>query len=251
MIEYKISAASRVGCIRDNNEDMILVDDQFIRDAEITIDKTFSADDRYLLALADGMGGHNCGEIASSDTLHNLQFFFSDLPVGMSIGDFNESILEWLSSINHIIDAKGRMDAQYKNMGTTLVALAYYGREFYWMNCGDSRLYRYRNGQLTQLTTDHSLSNMLGQHAHSHIITNCIGGGCQTSFIDVVSFTSEVEENDLFLLCSDGLTDMLSDADIESYLAVGYSASQLCAAAEKAGGLDNVSVILARITSVN
>ena len=74
MIEYKISAASSVGCVRDNNEDMLLIDKQFVRDSKLDIDASFSQDQRYLLALADGMGGHNCGEVASSDTLHNLQF---------------------------------------------------------------------------------------------------------------------------------------------------------------------------------
>lgn len=249
-MEFMITAASRVGCVRNNNEDMLLVGDQFIRDNEISHTASLSRDDRYLLALADGMGGHNRGEVASSDTLHNLQFFFADLPVGLAIGDFNESMYEWLNSMNNIIDSKGRNDAQYKDMGTTLVALAYYGHEFYWMNCGDSRLYRYHNGVLTQLTTDHSLSNMLGQHAHSHVITNCIGGGCQTSYIDIVDCTPDVAEGDTFLLCSDGLTDMLSDGDIENMLNSGYTASQLCSAAERAGGFDNVSVILAHINSL-
>lgn len=251
MIEYNISASSTVGCVRDNNEDMLLVGNQFIRDDAKEMKVSFALDDRYLLALADGMGGHNRGEVASSDTLHNLQFFFNDLPSGLNISDFNESIYEWLSSMNNILESKGRSDAQYVNMGTTLVSLVYYGHEFFWMNCGDSRLYRLRNGELKQLTIDHSLSNMLGQHAHSHIITNCIGGGCKTSFIDIVDFTDDVAEGDTFMLCSDGLTDMLSDTDIENMLNAGVNASALCEAAERAGGLDNVSVILVNIVSIN
>lgn len=251
MIEYNISASSIVGCVRDNNEDMLLVGDQLIRDDAKELKASFSSDDRYLLALADGMGGHNRGEVASSDTLHNLQFFFNDLPLGLSIGDFNESIYEWLTSMNNILESKGRSDAQYVNMGTTLVGLVFYCHEFYWMNCGDSRLYRLRNGELKQLTVDHSLSNMLGQHAHSHIITNCIGGGCKTSFIDIMDFTADVAEGDTYMLCSDGLTDMLSDSDIENMLNAGSTASKLCEAAERAGGLDNISVILANITSIH
>jgi protein phosphatase len=250
MIEYKISAASSVGCVRDNNEDMLLIDKQFVRDSKLDIDASFSQDQRYLLALADGMGGHNCGEVASSDTLHNLQFYFNDIPTGLDVSGFNESIYEWLVSMNNTIEGKGNGDAQYKNMGTTLVSFVYYGHEFFWMNCGDSRLYRLHEGKLTQLTTDHSLSNMLGQHAHSHIITNCIGGGCKSSYIDIVKCTSEVAVGDTFLLCSDGLTDMLSDSDIENMMNAGYTADRLCVAAERAGGLDNVSVILAHIVSL-
>ncbi len=250
-MELTITAASHVGCIRTNNEDMLLVGNRFVRDDETSFDASFSMDDRYLLALADGMGGHNCGEVASEDTLHNLNFFFSDLPVGLNISEFYESVNGWLKSVNQFIDGKGRTDAQYRNMGTTLVAFVYYEHKFFWLNCGDSRLYRYHDGQLKQLTTDHSLSNMLGQKTHSNIITNCIGGGCRTNFIDVFDCTSEVEEGDTFLLCSDGLTDMVSDEDIATMLKGGCTASQLCSAAEQAGGLDNVSVILAHVHSLN
>ncbi len=244
---FNISASSRVGLVRDNNEDMLLVGSEYVRDGEITVQEEVSAQHRYLLALADGMGGHNCGEVASSDTLHNLQFFFSDIPAGLDVEHFNESIYEWLNSINHIIDSKGRTNTEYRNMGTTLVALAYYESNFYWMNCGDSRLYRLRDGKLQQLTTDHSLSNMLGEKTHSNVITNCIGGGCTTSYIDIVQCTADIESGDTIMLCSDGLTDMVEDADIERMLNEGREAADLCNAAEAAGGFDNVSVIVLRI----
>jgi protein phosphatase len=109
------------------------------------------------------------------------------------------------------------------------------------MNCGDSRLYRFRNGELTQLTSDHSLSNMLGSSHHSNIITNCIGGGCSTSFMDIVKITDDVKIGDVYLLCSDGLTDMLPDHVITKLLTDGADANKLCDAAVEAGGLDNVS----------
>ena len=75
-----ISAASRVGCIRTNNEDMLLVNDSYVRNGKMSTEVNMEEHDRYLLALADGMGGHQSGEVASSDVLHNLQFFFSDIP---------------------------------------------------------------------------------------------------------------------------------------------------------------------------
>jgi protein phosphatase len=247
MFLFSVTAASRVGCVRDNNEDMLLVGNMFVRDDKLEVVKELESSDRYLLALADGMGGHACGEVASSDVLHNLEFFYNDIPSGLSVENFNDSIYEWLGSICNIIDAKGHSAMQYRNMGTTLVALAYYEGDFYWLNCGDSRLYRFHDGQLTQLTTDHSLSNMMGQKVHSNVITNCIGGGCKTSYIDIVRCTSELQAGDAVLLCSDGLTDMLDDAIIERMLDEGKEAIDLCHAAEDAGGFDNVSAIVLRL----
>lgn len=247
MLKCNVTAASRVGCIRDNNEDMILVGDTFIRDDSLSETYEIDPSKRFLMALADGMGGHNSGEVASSDVLHNLQFFYSDIPSGLCAGDFNEVIYEWLTSMNNILEAKGRVEPALKDMGTTLVALALYENNFYWMNCGDSRLYRFRNGKLEQLSIDHSLSNLLGEKGHSNIITNCIGGGCDNSYIDIVKCTSDVKVGDMFLLCSDGLSDMVSDRMIENLLNDGADASQLCDEAENAGGLDNVSVAMITI----
>ena len=250
MLQLKVTADSRIGCVRPNNEDMLLIDDSFLRDDQLSTTITLGPNDRCLLALADGMGGHNSGDVASSDTLHNLHFFFNDMPSGLSMGDFNELIYEWLESINHIIDSKGHSSKDMREMGTTLVAMAYYEGQFCWMNCGDSRLYRFQDGQLTQLTTDHSLNTLLGSSKHSNMITNCIGGGCKTSFIDLMHFTSSVRPGDRFLLCSDGLNDMIPDAQIKQMLADGCSASALCLAAEAAGGYDNVSAIVITVNSL-
>lgn len=226
---------------------MVLVDQWCVRNGKVKTEVDTDTVDRYLLALADGMGGHNSGEVASSDVLHNLQFVFSDLPIGLDISAFNETIYEWLSSINNIVDSKGACDDRYTRMGTTLVAFAYYGREFYWMNCGDSRIYRYHDGKLTQLSTDHSLKTLVGDTEHSNIITNCIGGGCKHSFIDIVQCSADVLPGDSFLLCSDGLTDMLPDQRIAEMLAEGKNADALCNEAELAGGFDNVSAVIATI----
>ena len=87
----------------------------------------------------------------------------------------------------------------------------------------------------------HSLSNMLGSSKHSNIITNCIGGGSTSSFIDVVKFTDDVKPGDTYLLCTDGLSDMLPDSVISTLLATGSDANNLCDAAVAAGGYDNVT----------
>jgi len=247
MFKLTITADSRVGCVRTNNEDMILVNDVFVRDGAASAQVSIDHVDRYLLALADGMGGHKKGEVASSDVLHNLQFFFNDIPSNMEPGAFNETIVEWLESVNIMLDSKGRVDSRYRGMGTTLVALAFYSGHYYWMNCGDSRIYRFRDGQLTQLSTDHSLSNIMGGDCRSGLITNCIGGGCKTSYIDMMQITSSIASSDVYLLCSDGLSDMLSNDEIERLLAEGADATSLCNAAEEAGGSDNVSVVVVHV----
>lgn len=246
-MKLSISAASYVGCVRHNNEDMILVDDKFIRNGKHWTMVDTESCDRYLVALADGMGGHCSGEVASSEVLHNLQYYFSDLPTSLSIEDFNEAIYVWLESINNIIDSKGRCESRYAGMGTTLVAFAFYNKEFYWMNCGDSRFYRMHGRALQQVSTDHSLDNLTGGQGRSNVITNCIGGGCKTSFIDMVQYTSEVVPGDVLLLCSDGLTDMLSDMEILTLLENGADATKLCNAAELVGGFDNVSACVVKV----
>jgi protein phosphatase len=236
-----MTAASKVGCVRSQNEDMVLLGSHFVRNDAFSTRVDLTNSDRYIMAVADGMGGHNRGDVASSDALHNLEFYFHDLPTGLSPESIKDKFEDWLVSINNIIDSKGRSDEQYKGMGTTLVGLAFYEGQFYTLNCGDSRLYRFRDGDLTQLTSDHSLSNMLGSSQHSNVITNCIGGGATSSFIDIENITDEMQEGDVYMLCSDGLTDMLSDSIIFTLLSEGSDANKLCDAAVAAGGLDNVS----------
>ena len=241
MIGLEISSASRIGCVREQNEYLIFVDSHFVRDDDYKTQVTLNHEDRYIIAVADGMGGHNRGDVASSDALHNLQYYYHDIPSGLNVSEFNEAIVGWLEAINNFVASKGRADEQFKGMGTTLVGIAYYAGDFYSMNCGDSRLYRFRDGELMQLTTDHSLNTMLGSAKHSSIITNCIGGGCTHSFIDLVRMTDDIRPGDSFLLCSDGLTDMVSDKHITRLLVNGANANILCEAAIENGGLDNVS----------
>ena len=247
MMNLCVTAASRIGCVRSNNEDMILVGSSFIRNDAYRTDIGLDPQKRMLFAVADGMGGHKSGEVASSDALHNLHFFFNDIPVGLTAGEFNEMMVVWLDSINAIIDSKGRVDDRFKGMGTTLVGIAYYGGNFFSMNCGDSRLYRMRNGALQQLTTDHSLNNMLGSPEHSSVITNCIGGGCTHSYMDIVKLTDDILPSDIYLLCSDGLSDMLNDQQLEVLLKSGADADALCQAAVEAGGFDNVSACMIEV----
>ena len=241
MSRIVLTAASRVGCVRSNNEDMILAYDKFVRSEAYQTEFVTENMDRFVIALADGMGGHQAGEVASADSLANLQFFVNDLPKGLSSSEFNEMMVVWLDSVNKMISSKGQVDPSLSEMGTTLVAVVYYNDKYYWMNCGDSRLYRFRNGHLDQISIDHSLNNVQGIKKHSNVITNCIGAGCKSSFLDLYDFTDDFLLGDVYMICSDGLTDMVQDDDLESMLAEGASANRLCEAAIEAGGYDNVS----------
>ena len=250
MSKIVLTAASRVGNVRSNNEDMILAYDRFIRS---DIYQTVLAPenlDRFIVAVADGMGGHNAGEVASELVLQNLKFYFNDLPKGLTSGELEEVMNEWLQSIHQTVNARGRANKSMSEMGTTLVGLIYYGKRFFWLNCGDSRLYRLRDGQLELLTTDHSLINANGEKKHSNVITNCIGAGCDDTFIDMIEFTNNFLPGDTYVLCTDGLNDMVPDEVIREMLVNGATANALCEEAINAGGFDNVSVCVLRVENL-
>jgi protein phosphatase len=247
MNKIVLTAASRVGNVRSNNEDMILAFDKYVRS---DIHQTVLAPDnldRFVVAVADGMGGHNAGEVASEMVMQNLKFYVNDLPKGMTSGELEEVMNEWVLSIQQTVNLRGRSNKTMSEMGTTLVALLFYGNRYFWMNCGDSRLYRLRDGQLKQLTTDHSLVNEDGEKKHSNYITNCIGAGCDDVFMDMIEFTSDFHTGDVYVLCSDGLNDMVPDIIIERMLNEGAVANDLCEEAIAAGGFDNVSVCVLRV----
>ena len=216
MSRIVLTAASRVGCVRSNNEDMVLAYDKLVRSDAYRTEFMTENNERFTIALADGMGGHRAGEVASEQTLSSLKFFIHDIPKGMSTGEFEETMVEWLNFINDSINRQGHSDPKLLEMGTTLVGIIYYCGKYFWMNCGDSRLYRLRDGKLTQLSTDHSLSNERGEAKHSNIITNCIGAGCKDSYLDLYEFTSDFLSGDTYMLCSDGLNDMVPNEDIEN-----------------------------------
>ena len=211
MKKLQITASSNVGLVRTNNEDMILVRNKYVRDEDYETEIDLTICDRLVVAVADGMGGYEAGEVASQEVLTSLHFFLSDLPEKLSDEDFNEAIVDWINSINNTVNSQGRNDEAYRNMGTTLVGMLFYEHRIYWMNCGDSRIYRFRNGELEQLSTDHSFASIYGDHTLSNAITNCIGAGCTTTFIDLQDITDDIFSGDVFLICSDGMTDMVDD----------------------------------------
>jgi serine/threonine protein phosphatase PrpC len=212
-----------------------------------------------LFVLADGMGGAQAGEVASQTAVG----VFSDqggLPDGP--GTYEERLAALVAQANGRVYSQAQSDDQFAGMGTTLT-VAYVGEDDLAIaHVGDSRFYVLRDGELEQLTDDHSLVGELvrrGQisaeeaedHPQRSIITRALGIEGE---VTVDHFSWLVRDGDVFLLCSDGLTGMVSDARVAEILAeapsLAVAAQQLVAAANEAGGRDNITVILFRVEDV-
>jgi serine/threonine protein phosphatase PrpC len=231
------------GCIRESNEDSG-------RHVSPRDDETL-ASRGHLTVVADGMGGHASGEVASQMAVEVIgEQYYSD-----RTSSPQEALRKAVESANHEIYEASLTDENLAGMGTTLVALVILGDTAFSAHVGDSRLYRMRSQRLEMLTTDHSQVMEMVQHgiitmeqARNHDDKNVIlrAVGTQPEVEVDVSDTFKVELGDTFLLCSDGLNDMLDDGDIESILAAEpdeYSAAaRLIQAAKERGGHDNVTV---------
>jgi protein phosphatase len=211
-----------------------------------------------LTVVADGMGGHASGEVASQMAVELIsELYYSDN--GLSPQEALRNAIETASSQIYTA-ACGSED--YAGMGTTVVALAILEGNAFSAHVGDSRLYRFRGGKLVMLTIDHSQVMEMVRHgvltmdqARNHDDKNVIlrAVGTQEAVEVEVSDEFEVSPWDTFLLCSDGLSDMLEDAEIERILRSSAdqhtAGEQLIAAAKEAGGHDNITVGVIRIVS--
>lgn len=249
-MKITITASCQTGLVRKNNEDVILISQHTIRDADESTSAFLGSNDRYVVAVCDGLGGQNAGEVASMDAIVQLSNRVDTLRPALPIERVSELMSDWIKSEHEYLLSLGKDDCKLEGMGTTLVAILFYEGRMMWMNCGDSRIYRMRNGILCQLSTDHSLFNMTHNPADSHVVVNCLGGGAHDVFLDIVDMTDQVRDGDMFLLCSDGLTDMLSDDRIEQVLSVTPTANALTDAAIQCGGYDNVSACVLKISGL-
>lgn len=243
-IELSISLNSDIGCVRTNNEDMILVSGERYRDDRDEFPSSVQPNGRFVAAVADGMGGHNAGEVASEIALRRFDDFIVGLPGGLSDTDFRRMIDQEIKNIHNELNVFGVNHTDCFGLGTTLVAWITYDNRIYTVNCGDSRIYRLRNGMICQLTVDHSEQNRQKDSTiTSNIIYNCLGGGGGSSFVDIMEITGRVYQNDIFLICSDGVSDMLSEDDIENCLNNSPMADDIVSMARAKGGEDNISAI--------
>lgn len=211
-----------------------------------------------LMMVCDGIGGHNAGEIASAMAL-------------MSIGqawektEFNdiEEVYQWLiQKITEANEAIFTRSAQYEDlygMGTTVVVASIIGNQLMIANVGDSRAYVLRNFQLKQLTEDQSLVNALlksgeitpeeaENHPNKNIVTQSLG---VTSSVEIDFVRMTIKNEDTLILCSDGLSDMLSLEEIRNvmnhYSDVEQQVEKAIQEANEAGGRDNITVAIAKI----
>lgn len=245
---YEICAQTDTGLARDNNEDAVSFD-------PLTL----------LCILADGMGGYNAGEIAS----------------GMAVAFIKSEMGRWLSqagryanarevrrameicveNANHSIFNASNSNPQYTGMGTTLVVGVFQDDRLMLGHIGDSRCYRLRGGVLLQITKDHSLLQeqidaglITPEQAltslNKNLVTRALG--VEDSVMVEVN-EHRVEAADIYLLCSDGLSDMIKDGAMAGIMlaegSLEQKAGQLIAAANSAGGRDNISVLLAHAKS--
>lgn len=248
MLLLKCQLASDMGCIRTNNEDMVLLNGRYYRDETYEQEFELTSQTRFTAFIADGMGGYEGGEYASELAVRTFNRFITNLPSGLSHEELSIEIKKWVNETHILITDKGLELPEYEGMGTTFVGMFSYEGGVYMMNIGDSRLYRSRGGILKQLSSDHSMRELTGDMtAPSNVIYNSLGAGT-SAFADFTELTGQLLDEDLFLICSDGLSDMLTDEQIEEILRQEPTAISLIEAAKAAGGRDNVSVVLLRVT---
>ena len=242
-------AVSDVGCRRAGNEDMALAAGKLVRDASWSGSLAFGADTHAAFAVADGMGGHEGGDIASEIALRSLAEYARTIPAGLDGDGLILSLKSWASVTNRVLLAAAASHPRLAEMGTTLTGLLAYEGRVATVHVGDSRLYRFRGGVLKQLTTDHSERELTGDpDVPSHLIYNFLGND-GPFFADVALWQGQVLPGDVFLLCSDGLSDMLSDEEISEVLEAdaGSPADGLVRRAKEAGGKDNITVLILHI----
>jgi serine/threonine protein phosphatase PrpC len=233
------------GRARRNNEDSVALDEA-----------------GRIAVLADGMGGYNAGEVASGMASERVKTELVQRlkPLGANPGDndIKTALLDAVDSANREVYEAALAHAEYAGMGTTLVVALYRGERLWLGHIGDSRGYRFRNGHLEQLTRDHSLlqeqidaglitAEQAAYSMHKNLVTRAVG---VDELVDLEIHDYPVEPGDLLLMCSDGLSDMLTDDQIEQLLRANDSlpaaGAMLVQAANAAGGRDNIAVILAR-----
>lgn len=249
--KIKTSLHTDPGRVRSNNEDAIDEDERI-----------------GLLVLADGMGGYKAGEVASGMCVAAVRDVVSGQWPELRHDDRDESgfhlatmmLRDALQTAHETIYSVSRSQPQCEGMGTTAVVTLFIDNRLSVAYVGDSRLYRLREDRLEQLTTDHSLvEEMVARglysreealkHVNSNIVTRALGVEPEVE-VDVLEM--QTEPGDVFLLCSDGLTDMVSDEVIrltlrENVANLQDAGERLIKLANDRGGKDNISVILARI----
>lgn len=248
-LTIELQAAVDAGRARSNNEDAVAID------AEAA-----------LAVLADGMGGYNAGEVASnmatSFISSELGRWLREASAQASDQDVRRAMDICVDNANRAIFNAANSNPQYAGMGTTLVVALFRDSRLLVGHVGDSRAYRLRGGRLQQITRDHSLlqeqidaglitPEQAAFSANKNLVTRAVG---VEDTVLLETHQHDVQPGDLYLLCSDGLSDMLDDDAIAQILQAQAPLDAVCKAlieaANDAGGKDNISVILVRTGGV-
>ncbi len=245
-MKLEIQALSKVGLVRDNNEDMVSVGGVLLRDEELVLTVELDEESQFHLLVSDGMGGHEHGERASQGLLEYLGECFKEGRCRPETMD--EDLRFHVHEFSDRLNRQAAEEGQQRPMGCTLTGVVWSQGKVFLVNAGDSRTYRFRNGILRQLTQDETVRGLTGDPGDSKALLNCIGAGGE-GLLQVEDLTGRIGEGDLLLICSDGLTDMLSDEEIEQLMDdTSLSVDALYEAACERGGVDNVSIIVAKIS---
>lgn len=232
-------AATDVGRVREVNQDYIFCSMEPVGKLP------------NLFLVADGMGGHKAGDLASRYTVETLTDSIKKSDSDNPITIINDAIVE----ANKKLLEKAAESEQYSGMGTTLVVCTIIGESMYVANVGDSRLYLY-DGRLSQITRDHSLvAEMVAlgklrrdearRHEKKNVITRAIGGSKE---VMADFFEAELTAGNRIIMCSDGLSNMVEDEEIEQILSsdipIEDKTKQLLGRANENGGKDNIAVVI-------
>lgn len=235
-----------MGLSRDHNEDCI------------------DWDDHGLAVLADGMGGHNAGEVASKLAVDTIaEVLALSIVNEKTVNDRLAPVTAAVSEANRVIFEHASAHIQCSGMGTTVVMGLFVDGMCTLAHVGDSRIYRMRNSQLEQLTSDHSLLQEMINEGHmtreeaddvvnKNLITRALGIGPEVES-DIQQ--QELQDGDIYLLCSDGLTDLVTSEEIATCINefktdIDHAAGALIDMANVNGGSDNISVILVAVNAV-
>lgn len=250
-IDYRAVAATDVGSVRENNEDHLV----FIR----PFDKQIRNSHGCLALVADGMGGHSNGEIASkmASEIIARNYFDTDL-------DILDSLKRAFEIANKSIFQKASRKPRLKGMGTTCTAVVLVNDKIYVAHVGDSRAYLFKGNEIIQLSTDHTyVQHLLDKgeitheeslsHPQRNVITRAMGTSAKVQ-ADFALHASSFEEGDRLLICSDGLYEYLNPQELQEMLKgpnLNANAQSMIALAKKRGGHDNISVLIAETFSTN
>jgi protein phosphatase len=272
LIQVEIAAATHQGLIRDNNEDHYLVlrfkrslETLFTNVEEGILEPRFE-EIGYGLLVADGIGGMVAGEVASRMAICKVVELVVNTPDWIMKWDDStdvsvvmQRIRERFRQVHDVLREQAEADRSLLGMGTTLTVAVSLGADLLIGHIGDSRAYLMRGGKLHQLTNDDTLAQSMidagianpeddSTRAMRHVLTAALGSASTRSDAQVQRLP--LKDSDQVLLCTDGLTEMVSDGEIASVLSGATSSTEACRTlidmALSAGGVDNVTVVLAR-----